>query len=108
MGNKLYMGAQWQEYESPEGQESIWGYEYITVGDNRVREEHAALDGTKLPRTDGFWLANWPPNGWNCRCSVLPIFDDTKPKPPKLVDVPEEFQFNPGLAKQIIGKISGN
>lgn len=46
-------------------------WEYKTVGDNAVREEHAKLDGLILPANDPIWQKLFPPNGWNCRCYVV-------------------------------------
>lgn len=59
-------------------QEAVWGYEYVTVGDARVRSEHLKLEGVKLPKDHAFWRTNFPPNGWNCRCQAIPIFDRVK------------------------------
>lgn len=44
---------------------------YRTVGDERVREEHAVLNGTIRPVGDSFWSTHYPPNGWRCRCDVV-------------------------------------
>lgn len=44
--------------------------EYVTAGDGDVREEHAALAGIIEPADSPFWRQYYPPNGWNCRCSV--------------------------------------
>lgn len=46
--------------------------EYRTVGDNRVRKSHQDLDGTRLPPNDPLWAKIYPPNGWGCRCTVIP------------------------------------
>lgn len=46
--------------------------QYSTVGDSRVRPEHAALDKFTAPKTDPVWRRIYPPNGWNCRCTVIP------------------------------------
>lgn len=54
-------------------EEDIWGFQYSTVKDNRVREEHWLLEGVRLPKDDPFWLKYFPPNGWNCRCVAMPI-----------------------------------
>jgi len=43
---------------------------YVAVMDNRTREEHAAWHDTVLPVDDPFWQTHFPPNGWNCRCTV--------------------------------------
>ena len=46
--------------------------EYSTVGDRNVRPSHALLDKFTAPKNHGFWVKNYPPNGWNCRCTVIP------------------------------------
>ena len=43
---------------------------YHCVGDDRVRPEHRALDGTVLPVDDPFWETHYPPWDWGCRCTV--------------------------------------
>lgn len=43
---------------------------YRTVGDDKVRPDHAALDGLTLPATDAEWSSIYPPNDWGCRCWV--------------------------------------
>lgn len=53
----------------------IWGYEYVTVGDDRVRPNHRVLDGVKLPKNDPRWSRIRPPNGYSCRCQLLRVFD---------------------------------
>ncbi|MDY6122095.1 MAG: DUF935 family protein [Porphyromonas sp.] len=47
-------------------------WEYKTVGDSKVRPEHTDLDGLILPYNSPKWDEIYPPNGWNCRCSVAP------------------------------------
>lgn len=50
-------------------------WEYRTIGDDKVREEHARLHGTVFPvfeRGSSVWDNIYPPNGWNCRCYVVP------------------------------------
>ena len=49
---------------------------YDALDDHRTREEHAAWDGTVLPITDSWWSTHYPPNGWNCRCSVIQLSQD--------------------------------
>lgn len=46
-------------------------WEYKTVGDDKVRPEHAKLHGVILPANDPRWRKIWPPNGWKCRCYVV-------------------------------------
>jgi SPP1 gp7 family putative phage head morphogenesis protein len=47
-------------------------WQYRTVGDEKVREEHAKLDGLILRAESTTWQKIYPPNGWNCRCFVVP------------------------------------
>lgn len=46
---------------------------YVTVGDSRVRAEHAAWHGVIRPIDDAFWETHYPPCGWNCRCTAVPV-----------------------------------
>lgn len=95
-----YAAGQWDVYQNPYVDEIIWGYEYLTVGDDRVRLSHQAMEGMKLPKEDSRWSSYWPPNGWNCRCQVVPVFvddDDQEVKQPKEGGEPDDqFDFNPG------------
>lgn len=60
-------------YRRLKAQRDLFPYwEYKTAGDGRVREEHAALDGLILKHDDKLWEKIYPPNGWNCRCYVVP------------------------------------
>lgn len=75
----------------------VWGFEYVTVGDDRVRPEHEALDGIIRKKSDLFWSSYWPPNGWNCRCQVIAIYEKTRQtRLPKSISVPSEFEINFG------------
>jgi phage putative head morphogenesis protein, SPP1 gp7 family len=67
------MAVKWKEWER-DGDD--YDLQYRTAGDDRVREEHAALDGTTLPPSDPFWNHYLPPNGWNCRCTVVQVLKD--------------------------------
>jgi len=56
---------------------------YVTMQDNLVREEHQVLDGTVAAVDDPFWDENYPPNGYNCRCSVEQVTDAEAKADPK-------------------------
>jgi phage gp29-like protein len=56
-------------------------WQYKTIGDDRVRDAHRLLhdtvfpvmtvqDGKKVPNP--VWSKIYPPNGWGCRCYVVP------------------------------------
>jgi len=46
---------------------------YQTVGDERVRPAHRALNGMKFRADDPAFDSIFPPNGWGCRCYVKPL-----------------------------------
>ncbi len=74
--------------------------EYDTVGDGRVRPEHAILDKIVRPVDDKFWDTLYPPNGWNCRCRVKQLSDgevtNLQGKSNLYENVPKEFRMNSG------------
>lgn len=48
---------------------------YSAVLDGRTRPEHRTWHDTILPADDPFWDTHYPPNGWNCRCTVVQLSD---------------------------------
>ena len=61
-------------YDLLDRQKAVFPYwQYVTVGDANVRDEHAALDGLTLPADSPFWATHWPPWEWGCRCRVEPV-----------------------------------
>lgn len=54
--------------------------EFNTVGDNRVRPSHRALDKFTAPKSDPVWRKMYPPLDWGCRCTVIPGKETTKQK----------------------------
>ena len=92
-----YGAGAWNANQAPEIQEILHGYHYVTVGDNRVRPNHAAMDGTKAGKDDQIWSEWWPPCGFNCRCSAIPIFEDFDENIPDPMPEPDEgWDYNPG------------
>lgn len=74
--NLAYSAGQMASHATQEIQEILWGYEYATAGDDRVRPEHAAMDGVRAPKDDPIWQKWTPPCGYNCRCRLIPIFNN--------------------------------
>lgn len=62
--------ARWERYEEDGDRYNL---QYRTAGDDRVRPEHAALEGVTRPKSDPFWDEFYPPNGWNCRCLAVQV-----------------------------------
>lgn len=95
----------WSEIEKDK--EEYPNLTYSTVGDGRVRPEHTAMDGTTRPVNDSFWRKFYPPNGWNCRCTVMQGGAELKltPKPDiKVENVPDIFRMNAGLDRIVFSK----
>jgi len=68
-----YGAGRWALDQHEEVQEILWGYKYVTVGDTRVRVNHAGLDGVTASKDDPIWNTIWPPNGWNCFPMGTPV-----------------------------------
>lgn len=64
------MAAKWEQFGEDGDRYNL---QYRTAKDDKVRPEHAALDGVTLPMSDSFWETYYPPNGWNCRCTVVQV-----------------------------------
>ncbi len=98
------MAGRWENFME-DGDE--YYLQYRTAGDDLVRPEHAALDGVTLPPSDSFWDSYYPPNGWNCRCTVVQVLRSTneptdraealrRGKEALSKDKKGMFRFNPG------------
>ena len=98
------MAAKWEAFAEDGDRYNL---QYRTVGDDHVRPEHAALNGTTLPFSDAFWDSYYPPNGWNCRCTVVQVRKTKYPETPReeayrrgaealANDTRGIFRFNPG------------
>jgi len=88
-------GARW---DATQINPTVWGYTYVTMRDDRVRPEHRKLDGYTRKKDDPAWETIWPPNGWNCRCQVVPVEKQRQSRVNHNVEqyVDEEFRFNAG------------
>jgi SPP1 gp7 family putative phage head morphogenesis protein len=91
------MAGRWVEFQ--QNAESMPYLQYVTAGDDRVREEHALLDGMIKHINDPFWDVYYPPNGYNCRCDVIQLPGDAEQTDTdnlKMPGIPELFQTNTG------------
>ena len=104
------MAAKWEGFMQDGDRYNL---QYRTQRDKKVRPEHAALDRVTLPMSDTFWQEYYPPNGWNCRCTVVQVRKSKYPETPhdEAMALGEEatgkdtkgiFHFNPGIEKKTI------
>lgn len=103
------MASKWQDFMA---HKDFVNLQYRTAGDEKVRAEHAALDGTTLPVEDKFWNEYLPPLGWNCRCTVVEVPKNSAPVSDSAEAIrvgdaatskPSEkiFRFNPGKEQKV-------
>ena len=104
------MAAKWENFMKDGDRYNL---QYRTAGDDKVRPEHAALDRVTLPITDTFWEEFYPPNGWNCRCTVVQVLKTKYPVTPhdEAMALGEEatgkdvkgiFRFNAGIEQKTV------
>ena len=104
------MAAKWEGFMQDGDRYNL---QYRTQRDKKVRPEHAALDRVTLPMSDTFWQEYYPPNGWNCRCTVVQVRKSKYPETPhdEAMALGEEatgkdtkgiFHFNPGIEQKTI------
>lgn len=68
-----YSNGRYQQMRDPEVLRALPFWRYRTMEDERVRPNHAALDGFIAAADDSVWSYIYPPNGFNCRCMVEPL-----------------------------------
>ena len=104
------MAARWEQFAEDGDRYNL---QYRTAADGKVRPAHAALHGVTLPITDPFWEEYYPPNGWNCRCTVVQVRKSKYPETPhdEAMALGEEalqkdskgmFRFNAGKERKTV------
>jgi len=95
------MARKWQDFEK---QKHLYpNLVYKTVGDDRVRQEHADLNGIIKPIDDAFWDVHYPPNGWRCRCTVTSTKKEVTQENIK-VPIDKRFTQNVGKTKKVFNQ----
>ena len=98
------MAIKWQGFA--EAADIFPNLEYRATMDGRVRDSHKALNGTVRPIKDPFWNTYYPPNGWNCRCTVIQT-DKAVTKPPKGIEPDKGFDHNSGKDGKLFAEPNG-
>lgn len=95
------MAEKWERLQ--ETKDLFPNLKYRTVGDDRVRDDHALLDGIIKPIDDPFWSKYYPPLDWRCRCDVVATAENTTTHKEK--DLPEvNFKGNVAIDEEIFTK----
>jgi SPP1 gp7 family putative phage head morphogenesis protein len=68
-----YQNGRLQQMADPRVRLALPYWQYRTQEDERVRPNHAALDLFVARADDPVWGSIYPPNGFNCRCTVDPL-----------------------------------
>lgn len=68
-----YMAGRYEQLQKTTKLRPYW--RYLAVGDKRTRPSHMALDGKVYPADHPFWDSYYPPNGFQCRCTVQSLSD---------------------------------
>ena len=65
------MAGRWSQlYDNKDARPYL---QYVAVMDMKTRPSHAALHGSVYAIDDPFWGSFYPPNGFNCRCTVMAL-----------------------------------
>ena len=112
--NENYLQAEWQTARTAAQMAEKWerlqetkdifpNLKFRTVGDDRVRDSHAKLNGIIKPIDDDFWSKYYPPLDWRCRCDVVATAEYITND--KEEDLPQpQFKGNVGKDKEIFTK----
>lgn len=68
-----YQGGRLRQMADPIVAEALPYWRYIAVMDIATRPEHAAMHGKIFRADHPIWQTWYPPNGFNCRCTVQSI-----------------------------------
>lgn len=97
VGTQVQMASNASEWIHSQEQPTLWGYEYLTRDDEKVRYTHVPFHKVRYPKDHEFWDKYAPPNGWRCRCRLVPIYgESTIVEFDGVPIVDRAFLFNPG------------
>ena len=95
-----HMAGQWQQFQ----QSSVPYLRYSAIMDGKTRPLHRHWHGTIRAKGDAFWSTHFPPNGYNCRCTVTGVFDfDLKDKGWTVDDKPFQTQY-----RDVVSRATGD
>ena len=67
---RAYQAGRYKQMTDPDVLKARPFWEYFAVMDASTRPAHAAMNGRVYPADSPVWRQWYPPNGFNCRCTV--------------------------------------
>lgn len=92
-----YGAGRFKSFMDPAVQEARPFVQYRTVGDARVRPTHAVLDRGVYRIDDPVWQRIAPPNGYNCRCSMVTLSEEEASGHRVRDSLPRGYEPEPGF-----------
>lgn len=68
-----YQVGRYQQLTDPAVKKALPYWQYRGIMDSRIRPAHAAMNLFIAPVDDPIWKTWYPPNGYNCRCTVTAL-----------------------------------
>lgn len=105
-----YQVGRWKQMRDPLVREERPYLRYISARLPTSRASHVEKHGLVLPQDDPFWNEWYPPNGFNCYCTVVTVSESLLARrgwqvgftqPVAFPDADEGFQTNAGAADEI-------
>jgi len=90
-----YQAGRYQQMTDPDVLASRPYWQYCHGDSRHPRPEHLAWNGMALDADDPWWSTHYPPNGWGCKCKVVPLSrgdmnragkDEADDAPPDTID----------------------
>ena len=67
-----YAAGRYKQMTDPDVLDMRPNWEYGISSSEHKRPLHLSWVGTVLPHDDPWWSTHYPPNGWRCKCRVIP------------------------------------
>jgi SPP1 gp7 family putative phage head morphogenesis protein len=68
-----YQAGRYRQMTDPDVLKALPYWQYRAIMDSRTRPAHGAMNGFIAPASDPIWKSWYPPNGYNCRCTVTAV-----------------------------------
>jgi hypothetical protein len=93
-----FSAGRWVGMDVDAHRQSVAGLRYVSMLLPTTRPEHAQWHGTVHPMESPFWDTHYPPNGFNCLCDVIAVYDWDKAE---LTQARKAGKFYPSIEAQL-------